>query len=145
MPNQSVDKSQQLTSDLIAVIFNVGQMLREKVKEKTSSQDCSFLHVQTLHYIKDRKETAMKNMAHYLHITPPSATSLVNLLVKQGAVKRIADKNDRRTIKLQITGEGINLLKNNFKKAATIMEKSLEKLSIKEKKNFITILKKISQ
>jgi MarR family transcriptional regulator, lower aerobic nicotinate degradation pathway regulator len=137
--------SNQLTDDLISLIFNTGQILREKVSEKIGFKDCSFLHAQTLHFIKDKDKTTMKDVAGYLRITPPSATSLINSLVEKGLLIRTSDKDDRRTIKLEITKEGTELMKNNFKRVTGIIEKSISRLSEKEKKGFINILNKISE
>ena len=137
--------SKQLTNDLVSLIFNAGQILKEKAREKTNFKDCSFMHIQTLHYIKDRNGAAMSDVAYYLHITPPSATSLVNSLVNKSLVKRTVDNEDRRAVKLQITKAGSDLLKNNLKKIASVIEAGIDTLSENEKKNFIIILKKISQ
>ena len=93
----------KLTDDLISLIFNTGQILKEKVRAKSNFKDCSFLHVQTIHYIKDHDQISMKEVADFLHITPPSATSLINSLVQDKLVERIINKNDRRTIKLIVT------------------------------------------
>jgi DNA-binding MarR family transcriptional regulator len=135
--------SKKLTNDLLTLIFNIGQALKEKAR--TNNKDYSFLHLHTLHYIKEREGILMREVANYLHITPPSATSLVNSLVKEGLVKRIVDVGDRRTVQLRVTAAGTELLKNSFKKTADMMKKSLNKLSDKEKSNFIIILKKIFQ
>ncbi len=137
--------SNQLTNDLITLIFNAGQIMREKAREKTNFKDCSFLHIQTLHFIKNQAGSAMKDIANYLHITPPSATSLVNLLITKGFVQRVTSETDRRTIRLQITKAGLELLKNNLQRVTSIVEKGINKLSDQEKKNFIIILNKISQ
>ncbi|MEI7451641.1 MAG: MarR family transcriptional regulator [Candidatus Falkowbacteria bacterium] len=134
-----------LTDDLIGLIFNIGQSLREKVHAKHSSDDCSFMHMHTLHFVKDRDGATMRDVANLLHITPPSATSLVNALVKKGFIKRATDANDRRTVKLQITKDGINLLKKSFKKKSAIIEQNINKLSEVEKKSFINILNKLSK
>ena len=87
----------------------------------------------------------MREVADFLHITPPSTTSLVNALVKDSLVKRIIDEHDRRTVKLHITPAGINLLKNRFKMMVAAVEKSVNSLSEREKKNFIVILNKIAK
>jgi DNA-binding MarR family transcriptional regulator len=133
------------TNDLMSLIFNAGQILREKARDKSNFKDCSFLHMHVLHYIKEQKETSMKAMADYLHITPPSATSLVNSLVKKGFVERTTDENDRRTINIKITKIGTGLLKNNFDRIISIVEQGVNKLNEKEKKELINILKKISE
>jgi len=136
-------KPDKLTNDLVSLIFNAGQILKEKAREKNNLKNCSFLHMQTLHYIKNKNNVAMREVADFLHITPPSTTSLVNALVKDSLVKRIIDEHDRRTIKLQITPAGINLLKNRFKVMVVEVEKGVNSLSENEKKNFIVILNKI--
>jgi len=137
--------SKELTDDLITLIFNTSQILREKARASNKANNGSFLHIQTLHYIKGHEGILMRDVSGYLHITPPSATSLINWLVKKDLVKRIVDATDRRTIKLLVTPSGIELLKESFKKMSSIVEKEINKLSEKEKENFIIILKKISQ
>lgn len=140
----SNNMSKTLTDDLISLIFNTGQVLREKARSNDHLNDCSFVHLRTLLYIKEQKEISMRDLAHFLHITPPSTTSLINSLVRKGFVKRTSSKDDRRSITLQITNSGLELLKNNLKRAASIIEVALNKLSKKEKMLFISILKKIS-
>ena len=136
-------KPDKLTNDLVSLIFNAGQILKEKAREKNNLKNCSFLHMQTLHYIKNKNNVTMREVADFLHITPPSTTSLVNALVMDSLVKRIIDEHDRRTVKLQITPAGINLLKNRFKVMVVEVEKGVNSLSEKEKKIFIVILNKI--
>ena len=137
--------SDQLTNDLISLIFDTGQVLKEKARAKANFQECSFLHIQTLHHIKDRKETNMKDLANYLHITPPSTTSLINSLVAKGFITRLNDETDRRLIQLKITSSGLELLKDNLKRVTKAMEENINKLSANEKKEFINILNKISK
>ena len=137
--------SKELTNDLITLIFNTSQVLREKARASNKAKNGSFLHIQTLHYIKGHEGILMREVAGYLHITPPSATSLINWLVKKDLVKRIVDVADRRTVKLVVTPSGVKLLKESFKKMSSIVEKEINKLNEKEKENFIIILKKISQ
>jgi len=137
--------SKKLTDDLMALIFNSGQIMREEIRKVSDFADCSLAHMHTLHYIKDRGTATMKDLADSLHITPPSTTSLVNSLVNKGFVERATDKLDRRTIRLKITGAGLELLKRGSKRITNIIAKSIDKLNEQEKKNFIVILKKMSQ
>ena len=137
--------SDKLTNDLISLIFDTSQALKEKTRAKTNFQECSFLHIQILHHIKDRKVTNMKDLANYLHITPPSTTSLINSLVAKGFVTRLNDETDRRLIQLKITFTGSELLKDNLKRVTKAMEENINKLNASEKKDFINILNKISK
>lgn len=133
-----------VTKSLICSIFNAGQILRERARAESSLTDCSFLHMHTLHYLEERGLVNMKEIANFLHITPPSATSLVNSLVARGFITRVGNESDRRTIKLQITATGKALLKNSFKRIMADLEKHVARLSESEQEAFSAILNKIS-
>lgn len=134
----------KITKDLICSIFNAGQVLRERAREESNLTNCSFLHMHTLHYIQENGESNMKEIANFLHIAPPSATSVVNSLVKNGLIIRVGDEVDRRSVKLKITKEGQKLLQNSFKRMMSLVESQVNRLSDGEKKTFLSILNKIS-
>jgi len=135
----------KVTKDLICSIFNAGQVLREKARVESNLTDCSFLHLHTLHYVAENGAANMKEIANFLHITPPSATSVINSLVKRGFIVRVGDEVDRRAIKLQITKTGGELLKNSFARMMGLVKNNVNKLSEAEKKVFLSILNKISK
>ncbi len=85
----------------------------------------------------------MKEIAESLYITYPSATSIVNRLVKAGELKRIVDSRDRRSVRIQTTQEGKKVYKQWHKKSTEKMSVILEKLTTQEKSDFAAILKKI--
>jgi DNA-binding MarR family transcriptional regulator len=66
-------------------------------------------------FIADHTKPKMKDLADYLSITAPSATALINELVKDGFVACTADKSDRRASRLALTMKG----KTELKKAIT--------------------------
>ncbi len=134
----------QLNKNLICSIFTAGQIWRERARTESNLTDCSFLHLHTLHYIWERGTANMKEIANFLHITPPSATSVVNTLVAKGLLTRVGSESDRRAIKLQITKSGSRLLRDSFKRMTAFLEKNINKLNETEKRNFLTILNKIS-
>jgi len=132
------------TKDLICSIFNAGQILRERAREESNLTDCSFLHMHTLHYVEENGSANMKEIAQFLHITPPSATSVVNSLVKRGFIVRAGSDADRRSIRLQVTKTGQKLLHDSFQRIMATVEENINKLSETEKKAFLSILNKIS-
>jgi len=133
------------SGDIISLIFQTGQMLKEKIRQSHDGKDGSWLHVHTLQHIRQQGQATMKDIAAYLHITPPSATAVVNSLVKNGWARRVLDKADRRTVRLQVTPAGLGLLKTSLKKTSLIIRESVNRLSAREKKNFIAILNKIAR
>jgi len=138
-------KSKSIRS-IISLIFNTSRRLHQQAKEENDRQDpFSILRLEVLRYVSEKKNPSMKEVADYFCVAPPSATSLVNPLIKSQMLKRIGDKSDRRAIRLIITLKGMKKLKDGFGKIQNRMRKILIKLNKKEQENLIKILKKLSK
>jgi DNA-binding MarR family transcriptional regulator len=129
---------------LIKLMFATGRLIRKRTEKGQRPDLLSVLQLETLAYIKEEKPL-MKEVADYLCITPPSATSLINKLVKAGMIKRVSDKQDRRIIRLQITAKGEIKFKQEFKKVSAHIKRVLEKLNKKERENLAKILEKLQK
>jgi DNA-binding MarR family transcriptional regulator len=127
-------------SEIINLIFNIRQLMHEKLSGHYTKK-VSFLQIITLRYIEE-KRPLMKDIASYLAITPPSATSLVNSLIKSGLAKRESSKKDRRIVRIEITDSGKKNMKNNLSEVTLRMRKNLESLTKKEQEQLKKILKK---
>ncbi len=127
--------------ELTNLMFAVGRLLRERAMADGSTT--SYLHLATLRYIAEKKHPLMREVAQYLRVAPPSATSLVNTLVKQGEIRRIANKKDRRTIRLMVTARGHKILSDNARRKHDLMQKIIKDLSERERTKLRNILEKI--
>lgn len=134
-------KSDQI-SEIINLIFRMRQLMHERI-ENDRDEKISLLQMITLCYIQKRNPL-MKDIAEYLLITPPSATSLLNSIISAGLAKRESEKNDRRIVRIKITKKGEEHIKNNYKKISEKIRKNLEVLDEKEQKQLSEILKKIT-
>jgi len=101
------------------------------------------LRVHVLEYILSHERTEMKELALFLGVTPPSATSLINRLVRAGALSRVHDKNDRRKVLIQITLKGKKMLQSGKEHIEQHMGKMFSVLNNQELDQFIGLLKKI--
>ncbi len=131
---------------LISQIFGFSRVLREQIHSGETSKDienCSFLHIKTLDFIADKKQPSMKEVAENLHIASPTATSIINRLVKNGDLLRINDPTDRRIVRLKITVEGKKRLLSGIKKVKINMKKVLNILTLSEQTELEKILEKI--
>lgn len=135
-------KSDQI-SEIINLIFRMRQLMHERI-ENDRDEKISLLQMITLCYIQKRNPL-MKDIAEYLLITPPSATSLLNSIISAGLAKRESEKNDRRIVRIKITKKGEEHIKNNYKKISMKIRKNLEVLDKKEQKQLSEILKKITR
>lgn len=127
--------------ELTALIFTLGRRLRERVMADGAS--ISYLHLATLRYIEEEKQPLMREIAHYLRVSPPSATSLVNTLVKQGEIRRVADAHDRRAVRLSVTTQGRKTLENGARRKHDMLRHAIKDLSDRERAALKKILEKI--
>ena len=131
---------------IISLFFTTSRLIyKESTKDKDRPDFFSFLQLEVLGYIKENKKLSMKKVASFLSVTPPSATSLINRLVKAGVLRRFFDEKDRRTVLLSLTPKGEVALNREFKKVSAQMQKTLMKLNSKEQKNLIEIFQKLQR
>ncbi len=127
--------------EIISLIFKVRRNLVEQ-SFKNQPTNFSFLHFISLRFI-EKNNPVMREIADFLAITPPSATSLTNTLFSQGYIDRVADKDDRRVVRIVIAKKGIQQIRKCKEKMRLNMQENLSRLSISQQKNFIKILTKL--
>jgi DNA-binding MarR family transcriptional regulator len=131
-----------INEKLSSVIFSIGRLVREKVQESCPA-DFTQTEIEVLKLVGNNKNTSMKDVADYLHIKPPSATPLIDSMVKKGTLKRIKDKNDRRIVHIAATSKGMKFLQKKYKAIHKTLGKVFGRLSEKDKKNLIKIFEKM--
>ena len=121
--------------------MKTGRLVRERLKKKDENSGITYLQIML--FISENPKPLMKDVADFLGITPPSATVLIDNLVKKGQIKRISDRKDRRAVRLILTPKGEKILNEKFKKMTKRTKKILRKLTSEERKNLISILEKV--
>ncbi|MDD2656297.1 MAG: MarR family winged helix-turn-helix transcriptional regulator [Patescibacteria group bacterium] len=128
---------------IIELVFILSRITREGVEEKNNL--LSYIQFQTLSFLIKQKNPTMKEISKHVHITSPSATILINNLVRMGLVSRVNDKDDRRVIRLIITTKGREELEKGFLMAKKHLKKVFRQLSEKDRDDFVRILTKLSK
>lgn len=135
MPNA---ESQQLTDQLIIL----ARMLHEQMKRHVTKQPLSTMQLHALAFI-ERRHPLMRDLALCLTITPPSATSLVNGLVRSKLATRLPDPDDQRALRLTLTPHGKKALQDRLRAVAEGMQEITSVLRADELKTFTNLMKKI--
>jgi DNA-binding MarR family transcriptional regulator len=129
---------------LISTIFTLSRMMREKFVHGTKHHDSSsLLQVKTLGIVAELKNPSMKEIADCLHILSPSATDIINRLVKSGMLIRIKDAGDRRVVRLALTTKGRHMLSSGLREFARKIKNVMSVLNASEKKELTELLAKI--
>ncbi|HSD98263.1 MAG TPA: MarR family transcriptional regulator [Patescibacteria group bacterium] len=133
------------TGRIIDTIFSFYRCMREKSGIKSPFASLSIVQLQTLIFLAKTTSSSMTDIAQYLHIELPSATTLVENLVKTGLVSKKQDKNDKRSVHIFLTVKGKRLLQKAKKERGKRLSVLLTTLTATEKKQFLLILTKLTK
>lgn len=136
--------SHQDTS-LIEAIFKLSRFMREGIMCNNDLTHLSMLQLQALVFLKKHKDSQMGEIAENFSIELPSATSLVNKLVKADLVLRKTDKKDRRLVRITLTQKGDSLLKKAMEEKTNRIKQNLTTLTQKDKEDLLRITQKMVQ
>lgn len=129
--------------ELSSMFFSVFKLVKRKLNLRDQIYNLTIGQIEILYFIKNKKQVLMKDIAEFLNITPPSATSLINNLVLNDILERKCDKDDRRMVWLSLTNKGEVIFEKAKKERIKIFENIIANLTLEEKNTFLNILKKI--
>ena len=131
MPNKNIED--HLESFMMELHNNIGHELREKALKF----NFTFSQMEVLRYVKNQKNPTMKEIANYLHITPPSVTTIIESLMEKGLIKKEIEKSDHRIVRIIITQKALKIFNSLKNKKLEIIKKILSRLNKKDQKNLL--------
>ena len=93
--------------------------------------------------IHDHGQCKLKTLAKGRGISPPTATGLIDRLVRAGYVKRGSDPQDRRVVIVSLTKKGENVVKGFLSTVRNRWKNILIHLTKKEQEQYLDILRKV--
>lgn len=133
------------SAELAELMLQTGRQIQESRRGAERFSPYTALRIEALRFIASSKSPTMRDVADHFGVTPPSATSLINGLVKGGAIVRNADATDRRVTRLAITPAGRKSLGSGNAQLTSHMRSILANLSEPERAALIKIFKKLSR
>jgi DNA-binding MarR family transcriptional regulator len=124
--------------ELPQLMFEMGRLLKREISRE--GEALSYLDVETLRYIQENTNErahggaspSMREVAVYLMIAPPSATALIDGLVKGGMLERTSDAKDRRIVRLALSKKGSTFLEKTMHARAKAFTRVIAHLSPKD-------------
>ncbi|OQA47821.1 MAG: transcriptional regulator SlyA [Bacteroidetes bacterium ADurb.Bin302] len=129
--------------DLEELAFQIFRLIKRKMTIATGFGSLSILQIRTLVFLKENSGANMSDIASFLQIELPSATSLMSKLVDLDLVQRLLDKKDRRVIRIELTENGAKLLSQTVKIRSSRIKQLLSYLSNKQKQDLMTTMQTI--
>lgn len=131
-----------INNEFEEVIFRLFRLMKENFMSSFAVH-LSIVQLHVLIYLKKKGSAQMSDIAENFHIEKPTATSLLDKLVKLKFARRKADKKDRRVVHIILTEKGEAILKEAMEHRSKKINLMLSYLSEKDKKTLLMILGKI--
>jgi len=125
------------------LFFILRGLIRSRLLTGNGVEPYAWLRIETLTYVRDQKAPSMSDIAQYFSITAPSATSLINALVKSGLVTRTVDARDKRASRISLTKEGRRMLAETQKRGLEVLGGLFAPLAKPELRAFTGALERI--
>lgn len=125
---------------IISSWTDITRLMRKEMRGMKKETRMNPVQIHALVIIKEHDGLTMKECADFLHITSPSATSIVNRLVKMKWVKRVADRTNRKLVRLKLTDEGKKCVLSTMKEHTRMMRDLFSLLSLSDQREFARIL-----
>lgn len=138
MKNTNLYKNTDL--DDVSMMFHHKMVELFKIEAERSGY--TLTHFEVLMYVAGRGPVTMKDIASWLHITPPSTSVLVDKLVRKKLLARVEKNNDRRTVHIMLGGEAHKIFELLKKKKMSIFKNMFDKLDKTEREELVRIIKK---
>ncbi len=130
---------------IIESTFEFGRIMRHRMMscEQRGAGVVNFLQMHALMIVSEQKGITMKELANSLHVSSPSATSLVNRLVKLRWVGRRRDPDNRKLVRLRILPVGSSMLRSKFRERQKVVRELFRLLSVDEQNTLAAIHEKL--
>jgi DNA-binding MarR family transcriptional regulator len=125
---------------IIGLWMELMRLWKQRMAIQLHSKRIHPLHLFAAHIIEAHPNLTMKEFAEHLKITSPSATALVNRLVRLKWVMRKTDPHNRKLVRLHINASGSKTLHAHMSEHAKSMRRMLSWLSAKDQKDFARVL-----
>ena len=130
-------------NEVMVSLFNIVLKIEEKAIKESTIHDLSITEMHTLDVIGIGNGRTMSEVAQRLQINLSTLTTAINKLVKKGYVERFRIPSDRRIVKIKLTKEGIDAVKEHEAFHDELIRKALGKVSDEEIKSLIVSLDNI--
>lgn len=101
---------EELVEKIIQLQRKADQARRQYELDIWMNLHLTIAQLRSLFFISDQVNTTAGKLAAAQNVTPTNITGIVDRLVKKGLVKRTEDSRDRRSLSLQTTDKGEELV-----------------------------------
>ncbi|MEC0371077.1 MarR family winged helix-turn-helix transcriptional regulator [Paenibacillus chibensis] len=111
---------------------------------KTFNEELGVSHVLVLGHLNQNGKSRPSDIARILGLTPPTLSYLSDKLVAKKLAVRSVDESDRRIVYLEITDQGVEVLRRATQEGQRLKRVVFEKLTQQDRDQMTAIYKKLN-
>jgi DNA-binding MarR family transcriptional regulator len=134
----------ELTEEIASLVHHLVARWDGYLNDKVRELDLGITGRQAVTLWMARDPLAMRELAERLSCDPASATGIIDRLEAKGLVARVADPNDRRSKRVELTAEG-RRLRRRIEQRVMRNRPSIAGLDEQEKRQLKALLEKAMQ
>lgn len=135
--------SDELFAELASLFFTTRQIIRQQVPDGGKADPNAWQRAEILKYVAKAKEPTMHDVADYLRVKAPSATSLIANLDKAGMIVRTSGSKDKRVVRISLTAKGRSAVAAATARSGAMMRGAFAKLTAQEVEQLAAILRRL--
>ena len=132
-------------AQIVELFWSMSKMFKQQLDRSSPAFYLTIAQLEALRYVSEAQTLTMKELADCLGVAPPSATAMVDHLVRLGLIKRHQSPSDRRGVNLKLTNKGRSTYKKAMAERCRWFTNLIKNLSAKERAELVEILKKMSK
>ncbi len=130
---------------LIDSTYDFGRIMRRlMIGGMGAGKGANLLQIHALFVISEQEGMTMTDFAKSLHVSSPSATSLMNRLVKMQWVERMHDDVNRKLVRLWLTPLGKRVLREKNERRREVLRHIFGMLTVAEQEQLARLHEKLS-
>ncbi len=137
-----VDKA-NLVADIIDNLRRVFQVVNEQSKKAKRETGLTGPQLWTIKVIADSSTIRVSDLARKVYLHPATVVGILDRLESQGLVKRVRSEDDRRVVKVELTGVGKKIVAKAPEVAQGLLVAGLEGLTLARLKGINSGLKEM--
>lgn len=144
MMGKTPEKGDLVVSEVLRLIPGLGRTLSSSIPSKVIHLGVSTAQVRAIVHLAEHGPLTMGDLARGLRITTPSTTGLINPLARMGLVERDRDDEDRRVVRVKLTGKAKTMAGQVVAQRRAEVQQALEGMDATAQEDFLQGLRRLA-
>ena len=125
------------------VIPDIARELARRQQNELFKGKITLPQLFVLEYLLRNGEAKMTDLARCIHVTTAAMTGIVDRLVRDGYLLRVAFPKDRRIVRIKVTSRGASLVSKLHQQRREMLIKTFSTISESDRSDYLRVLVQI--